>query len=294
MKSPFHISYNDQDDLNLIALAKEGSKVALENLVKKHQHYIYNVALKMTLSPNDAEDVTQEVLIKVITNLAQFKGESNFRTWLYRITFNHFLKMKKLWLEDHITSFDAYGKELDQMENVDLSDLEKQEMKELVEEAKLSCMSGMLLCLDREQRLVYVLGEIFGVDHHLGSELLGLSKDNFRQKLSRARRDLYQFMNQKCGLIRKENPCRCSKKTKAFIRAGWVDKDKMKFNTDYIKKIREKVPEKAETLDELTEVDYAPLFLDHPFQEKNHAEKLLENILKDPKVNGLFGFEVKG
>jgi hypothetical protein len=68
----------------------------------------------------------------------------------------------------------------------------------------------------------------------------------------------------------------------------------MKFNTDYIKKIREKVPEKAETLDELAEVDYAPLFLDHPFQEKNHAEKLLENILKDPKVNGLFGFEVKG
>jgi RNA polymerase sigma factor (sigma-70 family) len=50
----------------------------------------------MTLSPFDAEDVTQEVLIKVITKLSQFKGKSNFRTWLYRITFNHFLKMKKV------------------------------------------------------------------------------------------------------------------------------------------------------------------------------------------------------
>jgi len=291
MNSPFQIYYKDKDDLELIALAKEGSKVALENLVKKHQHYIYNVALKMTLSPFDAEDVTQEVLIKVITHLAQFKGESNFRTWLYSITFNHFLKMKKRWLEDHITSFDAYGKELDLMGNVALSDLEKQEMKELVEEAKLSCMSGMLLCLDREQRLVYVLGEIFGVDHNLGSELLGLSKDNFRQKLSRARRDLYQFMNQKCGLIRKENPCRCTKKTKSFIQAGWVDKDKLKFNTSYLKKISENLPEKADTLDELTEVDYAPLFQVHPFQEKDHVGKLFENILKDPKVNALFGFE---
>ena len=291
MNSPFQIYYKDKDDLELISLAKEGSKVALENLVKKHQHYIYNVALKMTLSPFDAEDVTQEVLIKVITHLAQFKGESNFRTWLYSITFNHFLKMKKRWLEDHITSFDAYGKELDLMGNVALSDLEKQEMKELVEEAKLSCMSGMLLCLDREQRLVYVLGEIFGVDHNLGSELLGLSKDNFRQKLSRARRDLYQFMNQKCGLIRKENPCRCTKKTKSFIQAGWVDKDKLKFNTSYLKKISENLPEKADTLDELTEVDYAPLFQVHPFQEKDHVGKLFENILKDPKVNALFGFE---
>ena len=86
MKNPFHTSYNDRDDIELITSAKDGSKSALEALVKKHQHYIYNVALKMTLSPFDAEDITQEVLIKVITNLANFKGESNFRTWLYRIT----------------------------------------------------------------------------------------------------------------------------------------------------------------------------------------------------------------
>ncbi len=82
MKNPFHTAYNDRDDIELITSAKNGSKSSLEKLVKKHQHYIYNVALKMTLSPFDAEDITQEVLIKVITNLANFKGESNFRTWL--------------------------------------------------------------------------------------------------------------------------------------------------------------------------------------------------------------------
>jgi hypothetical protein len=47
MKNPFHTSYNDRDDIELITSAKDGSKSSLEALVKKHQHYIYNVALKM-------------------------------------------------------------------------------------------------------------------------------------------------------------------------------------------------------------------------------------------------------
>jgi RNA polymerase sigma factor (sigma-70 family) len=288
MKNPFHTSYNDRDDIELITSAKDGSKSSLEALVKKHQHYIYNVALKMTLSPFDAEDITQEVLIKVITNLANFKGESNFRTWLYRITFNHFLKMKKYWLEDYVTSFSKYGEELDQMQDTELSLIEKSEMKEFIEDAKIGCMSGMLLCLDREQRLVYILGEIFGIDHTIGSEMLDISKDNFRQRLSRARKDLYQFMNNKCGLINKSNPCRCDKKTKAFIQAGWVDKENLKFNTSYLKRISEVAPNKSNDLNDLTEIKYADLFKTKPFQEKEHSKKLFVNLLSDNKVKDIF------
>lgn len=288
MKNPFHTAYNDRDDIELITSAKDGSKSSLETLVKKHQHYIYNVALKMTLSPFDAEDIMQEVLIKVITNLANYKGESNFRTWLYRITFNHFLKMKKFWLEDYITSFSKYGKELDQMQDIELSIIEKSEMKEFIEDAKIGCMSGMLLCLDREQRLVYILGEIFGIDHTIGSEMLDISKDNFRQRLSRARKDLYQFMNNKCGLINKSNPCRCEKKTKAFIQAGWVDKENLKFNTSYLKRISEVAPDKSNDLNDLTEIKYADLFKTQPFQEKEHSKKLFVNLLSDNKVKDIF------
>ena len=288
MKNPFHTAYNDRADIELFTSAKEGSKLSLETLVKKHQHYIYNVALKMTLSPFDAEDITQEVLVKVITNLANFKGESNFRTWLYRITFNHFLKMKKYWLEDYVTTFSNYGKELDQMQDTELSSIEKSEMKEFIEDAKIGCMSGMLLCLDREQRLVYILGEIFGIDHTIGSEMLDISKDNFRQRLSRARKDLYQFMNNKCGLINTSNPCRCDKKTKAFIQAGWVDKENLKFNTSYLKRISEVAPEKSSDLNDLTEVKYADLFKTQPFQEKSHNKKLFDNLVNDNKVRDIF------
>jgi RNA polymerase sigma factor (sigma-70 family) len=288
VNNPFHSSYSDQEDSELISLAREGSRVALESLIKKHQHYIYNVALKMTLSPFDAEDITQEVLIKVITNLAKFRNHSSFRTWLYRITFNHFLKMKKVWLEDYITSFDKYGRELSQMADTKLSSIEQFEMKELITEAKISCMSGMLLCLDREQRLIFVLGEIFSIDHMLGADLLEISKDNFRQKLSRARKDLYNFMNDKCGLVKVTNPCRCDRKTKSFIKAGWVDEKKMKYNTAYLRKIYEEIPRKNEDLDDLTEIEYADLFRTHPFQEKDHYKSMISNILSDGKFKEVF------
>jgi RNA polymerase sigma factor (sigma-70 family) len=277
--NPFQEKYNDLEDSDLILLARQGSKSALENLVKKHQHYIYNVALKFALSPFDAEDITQEVLIKMITNLASFKGESNFRTWLYRITFNHFMKMKKNSLEKYITNFENYGNELDQMQESELSELEKTEMNSLIEDAKIGCMSGMLLCLDREQRLVYILGEIYSIDHTIGSQMLAISKDNFRQKLNRARRDLYNFMNNKCGLVNKSNPCRCDKKTKSFIKAGWVDENNLKFNTSYLKTIAEVAPNKLNELLELSEIEYIKLFKKHPFQEKKHEKKVFDKIV---------------
>ncbi len=274
MSNPFQQKYNDQEDADLIAAAREGSKTALENLIKKHQHYIYNVALKFALSPFDAEDITQEVLIKVITNLAGFKGESNFRTWLYRITFNHFMHLKKNSLENYITTFDNYGAELDKMQDEDLTTIEKSELHAHIEDAKIGCMSGMLLCLDREQRLVYILGEIFSIDHTVGSAMLDISKDNFRQKLTRARRDLYNFMHQKCGLVNTKNPCRCDRKTKSFIKAGWVDKDNLKFNTSYLKLITEIAPKKLDELLDLETMDYLELFKKHPFQEKEHINSI--------------------
>jgi RNA polymerase sigma factor (sigma-70 family) len=284
MSNPFQEIYNDKEDTELIGLAKEGSKSALKNLIKKHQHYIYNVALKFVLSPFDAEDITQEVLIKVITNLGNFKGESNFRTWLYRITFNHFIKLKKNSLENYITTFENYGTELDNMKDEELTIIEQTELQDYIEDAKIGCMSGMLLCLDREQRLVYILGEIFSIDHTIGSEILEISKDNFRQKLTRARRDLYNFMNQKCGLVNTQNPCRCDRKTKSFIKAGWVDKDNLKFNTSYLKTISEIAPIKLNELLDIESKEYQMLYKTQPFQEKKHIKQILESILNTDKI----------
>ncbi len=287
--NPFQeITYDNSVDLRLIDQAVNGSSQALEDLLKRHQHYIYNIALKMVVHPSDAADITQEVLIKITTKLSQFQGKSNFRTWLYRITFNHFLTMRQHRLEDHITTFAAYGKDLDDMPDVTLNEQERIEQKELIREVRVGCMSGMLLCLNREQRLVFVLGEIFEADHSIGSELLDISKANFRKRLERARHDLYQFMNHKCGLINQENPCRCARKTRGFIQAGWVDPAKLKFNSDYVLEIRETIGKKYQQLADLVEDDYADLFRKAPFQEKDHVARLMKRIVQDKKVRDTF------
>lgn len=289
MQNPFKDhSYSNTVDLQLIEDAVNGSSESLEQLIKRHQHYIYNIALKMVLSPFDAEDITQEVLIKVVTKLSQFEGKSDFRTWLYRITFNHFLQMKKYWLEDEITSFEKYGDELDSIKDVELTSEEKQTQAELIKEAKFSCMMGMLLCLSREQRLVYILGEVFEADHTIGSELLEISKANFRKRLERARKDLYQFMNNKCGLVKSTNPCRCARKTTGFIKAGWVDPKMMKFNTKYVQTIAESIQSKSSQLNHLINHEYATLFGETPFQEKQHSKKLMNKIIGDEKIRDTF------
>ena len=285
---PFSADYAETRDLAWIDEALKGSRVALEALIKRHQDYIYNVALKMLMNPADAEDLTQEVLIKVITKLSQFKGRSDFRTWLYRITFNHFLDSKRGQFEEIVTTFDAFGEALDNTPDIELTPEEKVEMHELVEEAKLGCMSGMLLCLNRDQRLVFVLGEMFGVDHNLGGELLELTPANFRKKLERARRDLYNFMQRKCGLLNKNNPCRCARKTKGFIQQGWVTPGDLLFNIDYIQRIYELIPEKQEKYSDLVQNDYQTLFQGHPYQEKPVADELRRSILANPKVIDVF------
>ncbi len=83
MFNPFtEVAQGDSTDVELAAGARNGDRAALERLVLRHQAWIYNIAVRMVFHPQDAEEVTQEVLINVITKLSSFKGESKFRTWL--------------------------------------------------------------------------------------------------------------------------------------------------------------------------------------------------------------------
>ena len=110
MVNPFaEVVEDDVDDVHLVEQAQKGSRAALEKLVLRHQAWIYNIAVRMVFQPQDAEEVTQEVLVKVITKLSTFKGESKFRTWLYRIAANHVLNMKRRSAENRVTTFADYG-----------------------------------------------------------------------------------------------------------------------------------------------------------------------------------------
>src|SRR5438067_11106358 len=198
MFNPFNeVAESGAVDAELVEQAKNGDRAALEKLILRHQAWVYSIAVRMVFQPHDAEEVTQEVLVKVITRLSTFKGESKFRTWLYRIAANHVLNMKRRSAETQVTTFAAYGAAIDTTPDRDLPDPKSVPvaLPLLAEEAKNGCTMGMLLCLDRKQRLIFTLGGILGVSDSVGGEVLEMSADNFRQCLSRARRDLHNFMN---------------------------------------------------------------------------------------------------
>jgi hypothetical protein len=199
--------------------------------------------------------------------------------------------MKKSMSELATESFEVVEKQLDSIPNQALSVLEESEMRDVIEETKLTCMNGMLLCLERNQRMVFILGELFNVNHDLGANLLNISKDNFRQMLSRARKDLYNFMNNKCGLIRKENPCRCSGKTKGFIRAGKVNPENLQFNSDYLRSIQEVVGQKKDEYDDFVTENYADIFAKHPFQEKEHRQIIFNRLINNESFRNIFSLK---
>jgi RNA polymerase sigma factor (sigma-70 family) len=285
--NPFtEIADADLDDLALVEKAKSGDRDALEKLILRHQAWIYNIAVRMVFQPQDAEEVTQEVLVKVVTRLSSFHGDSKFRTWLYRIAANHVLNMKRRGVETQSLTFTHYGTALDNTPDLDLPDPKSVpvDVPLLVEEAKIACTSGMLLCLDRKQRLIFTLGEILGVSDSVGSEILEMSDDNFRQCLARSRRDLYQFMNNQCGLVNKSNPCRCPKKTKGFINDGHVDPHNLLFVSLTLNRIKDAAADTVREIEDLVDRQYASVYREHPFLEPSDQVQWLRRILERQDV----------
>jgi RNA polymerase sigma factor (sigma-70 family) len=281
----------DTEDRALVREAQAGSREALEQLVRRHQPWIYNIALRMAYWPADAEDTTQEILIKLITKLSTFQGKSSFRTWLYRIVVNHLLNDRRRAGRREWT-FDDYGRAVEGTPDRDLPDDRSApaDVRMMVDEATIACTSGMLLCFSREQRLVYILGEIFGVTDAVGAELLDVSRDNFRQQLARARRDLHSFMQGKCGLVNEANPCRCAKKTLGFVEAGYLVPGKLLFARERVTRVREVAEHKRNDLAALDEA-YAGIHREHPFQEPPDFVASLRELIHRADFRSIVEFE---
>lgn len=293
MTNPFLQKDNsDAEDRSLVEAAVAGDKKSLEALVKRHQAWIYNIALKMVWDPVDAEDVTQETLIKIITKLSTFRHDSSLRTWLYRIVANHVINMKKRKMEFEYYSFGKYGEDIVNSPDTDLpgKGVYSVENDLLIEETKIGCMNAMLLCLDREQRLIFILGSIFNVNDEAGSEIIGISKANYRQRLSRARKHLANFMGNKCGLMNRSNPCHCSKKTTLMIKAGHVDPHRLKFTAGHLRRIESAAPQKSADLDDLFENKSAGLFREHRFVKSPDFVRMVSEIVSSGEFKSIFNF----
>ena len=186
--------------LALVHKATEGDKKALETLVVDVQDIVFNLSLRMLGTFADAEDAAQDILSKMITHLSSFKGGSAFTTWVFSIAVNHLKNYKKHMFARYPLSFEYYGDDIENGKIQDVPDLTQNVEKDiLAEELKMSCTNVMLQCLDAESRCIFILGTMFKVDSRIAGDILGMTPEAYRQRLSRVRKKMAEFLGQYCG-----------------------------------------------------------------------------------------------
>lgn len=253
MQEPLYAkSEREEKDMNekeqmetqkLVRLAAEGDKGALEQLLTGVQDLVFNLSLRMLGTIHDAEDASQEILIRVMTNLASFRGESAFSTWVFRIAVNHLKNYRKSMFAQHPLSFEYYGEDIVSGKEKDIPDLTMGVDRNLLEqELKLSCTNVMLQCLDTDSRCIYILGTMFRVDSRLAAEILEISPEVYRQRLSRIKKKMAGFLDEYCGLSGK-GVCSCSKRISYAIATHRVNPEKPEYtsleeNTEFLQECK--------------------------------------------------------
>jgi RNA polymerase sigma factor (sigma-70 family) len=211
----------------LARAAGDGDSAALEEIIGAVRDDVYRLALRMLWHPDDAEDATQEALIRIVTRIGSYRGEAAFRTWAYRVAANHILNWRHSRVEQENLNFRRYGEQL--VEGLTDPDTTRPDAGLLVEEVKLGCTLGMLLCLDRDHRLAYLLSDVFDIPSSDAAYICETTAAAFRKRASRARAQLRHFVGDHCGLVTEAAPCRCDRRVKAAIQNGRVQPDDLHF-----------------------------------------------------------------
>ena len=217
---------NGQDqNLTLVDRATAGDKAALEQLLASVQDLVFNLSLRMLGTLPDAQDASQEILLKVMTHLSSYRRESAFTTWVFRIAVNHLKDYRKSMFAEHPLSFEVYGSDIANGRAQDVPDMTQGVDRALLErELKLSCTNVMLQCLDAESRLIFILGTMFRLDSRIAGEVLEMSPEAYRQRLSRTRKKMSEFLAAYCGLSG-TGMCACGRRVNYAIASHRIRPD---------------------------------------------------------------------
>ncbi len=213
----------NEELLALIEKATAGDKQSLETVILGVQDLVFNLSLRMLGTFPDAEDASQDILLKVITHLSSFKGDSAFSTWVFRIAINHLSDYKKHMFAKFPLSFEYYGDDIRNAKADDVPDLTQNvERAILAEELKMSCTNVMLQCLDTESRCIFILGTMFRVDSRIAGDILGITPEAYRQRLSRVRKKMADFLKEYCGEYG-DGTCHCADRINYAIQNHRID-----------------------------------------------------------------------
>jgi RNA polymerase sigma-70 factor (ECF subfamily) len=171
-----------QEESLLIERVKKGEDEAMEAVVKKYKRKVYYLAYDLTNNSEDAEDLTQEVFFKAFSRIDSFKGESAFGTWLYRITFNHYLdKRKKKSFLMHKNTEEIHDSSDEMFQISEHNPARKYEDKQIYEHVNFA-----LKKISPREKCVFILRHYN--DHQIKeiSEIMDISEGTVKSLLFRA------------------------------------------------------------------------------------------------------------
>ncbi|WP_067703505.1 RNA polymerase sigma factor [Nocardia jejuensis] len=220
----------DAGEVELVARAVAGDRAAVSDVVRLLQDPIYRLALRMVWRPADAEDASQEILLRVVAHLGTWRGEAKLLTWAYRLGVNYLLNLRRRTPQEaQQLSLDEFGEGL--RDGLADADFRGPESELLTHEVRLNCSQAMLQCLAREERVAFVLSEIFDLGSAEAAWVAGVTPAAYRKRLERAKRRLGNFLTSTCGLANPKAFCRCARRVGKAVELGRVDVRRPAFAT---------------------------------------------------------------
>lgn len=194
------VHMSDREKL-LLDKAKAGDIAAFEELIEGYQRKIFNIALRIVGNYDDANDLSQEVLIRIFKSIGSFKEQSSFSTWIYRITTNVCLDDIRKRKNRRVVSLDEEIKVEDgEMQRQIVSNdplpeetAEKEELRELV--------NGAISSLSEEHRLVIVMRDLQGFSYEEIARILKCPEGTIKSRINRARLALKNVLQSKRELL---------------------------------------------------------------------------------------------
>jgi RNA polymerase sigma-70 factor (ECF subfamily) len=195
----FGVRAETNDDLTLVQASKNGDVAAFEQLVKRYDRTLFRIAQSVTHNREDSQDAVQEAFLKAYQHLGDFRGDSQFSTWLIRITLNQSLmKLRKLRRTKEVSLDEDFGADEDVLPREVIDWAPNPEQLYSVSELR-NILIKTIEELRPILRAVFVLQDLEGLSTVQTAEVLNLSQSAVKSRLWRARLQLRERLNQYFG-----------------------------------------------------------------------------------------------
>jgi len=185
------------DEVSLVDRARAGDRGALGQLLRRHQDRLYTLALRLVSDRDDAADVTQQAMLKVVDQLDQFRGEAQLTTWMRRILVNEafsLLRRRRTRREQSATPQNDHPSSDEDARGDPLAEFyatrEPGPAERVQHEEAVDCLRAAIAALDETFRVVLVLRDIDGMDYQQIGEVMAMPVGTVKSRLFRARLQL--------------------------------------------------------------------------------------------------------